>query len=153
MNSFIVSVEGNIGSGKSTFLNYLKRNLATIEGCRVVYIDEPVDIWNSICDEQGETILSKFYKDKKGNAFSFQMMAYITRLATTRETIRNNPGCIFITERCLNTDRHIFAKMLYDMGHIREIDYNIYLKWFDEFYAEIRTSRYIYIRTDRKSVV
>ena len=148
MNSFIVSIEGNIGSGKSTFINYLKRNLTTIEGRRVVYIDEPVDTWNSVCDKDGDTILVKFYKDKKENAFPFQMMAYITRLAKTREAIRNNPGCVFITERCLNTDRYIFAKMLYDMGDIREIDYNIYLKWFDEFYSEIQTSCYIYVKTD-----
>ena len=38
---------------------------------------------------------------------------------------------IIITERSLHTDRMVFAKMLYESGLIEDVNYQIYLKWFD----------------------
>ena len=43
-NKIIVSIEGNIGVGKSTFINILKSKWDG--GCEVV--SEPVDIWKKI---------------------------------------------------------------------------------------------------------
>ena len=43
----IISFEGNIGSGKSTFLKYLKEQVASDKIC---FLDEPVDDWLSIVD-------------------------------------------------------------------------------------------------------
>ena len=78
-------------------------------------------------------------------AFSFQIMAYISRLAEIRKQIRQNPQVIIISERCLLTDRHVFAKMLYDEKKIHTIDYQIYLKWFDEFLEDISMAGHIYL--------
>ena len=57
----IISIEGNIGAGKSTILEHLKETYADNE--EVAFVDEPVDIWGTICDDKGEDILTKFYKD------------------------------------------------------------------------------------------
>ena len=74
----IVSVDGGIGSGKSTTVEQLKTVFAGMPN--VCFIPEPVDtVWNTVVDERGETILANFYRDPKGNAFKFQMMAYIFR--------------------------------------------------------------------------
>ena len=149
----ILSIEGNIGSGKSTIIKYLKSlefkdfAIKNLNVENVVFIPEPVDEWNNITDKDGETILSKFYKNTSKYSFAFQMMAYITRLSKTIEIIQNNPNCIFITERALNTDKFVFCKMLYDSGFIDEIEYKIYNKWFDEFNS-IPISNYIYIKSD-----
>lgn len=143
--SFIYSIEGNIGSGKSTFVNVLKNYYKDNEN--LVFLQEPVDIWQTIKDNSGETILSKFYKDQKKYAFSFQMMAYISRISILKECIRKNPNKIIISERCVLTDKNVFAKMLYDSGNIEEVDYQIYLKWFDEFIEDIPMTGLIYIRT------
>ena len=70
----IISIEGNIGSGKSTFVNYLKNNLDEKKYC---IVDEPVNIWKEITDISGNNIISKFYEDKEKYGFSFQMLAYI----------------------------------------------------------------------------
>ena len=64
--------------------------------------------------------IEKFYKDQQKYAFSFQMMAYISRLALLRRVIRENPNAIIITERSVFTDKEVFAKMLYDEGKIEE---------------------------------
>jgi len=139
----IFSVEGNIGSGKSTIIEKLK-----LSGEHFIYLQEPVHIWNEIKDSSGVTILEKFYNDKKRYSFSFQMMAYITRLSQLKRCIDSAPeDCIIITERCLYTDRYVFAQMLYDSNLIEDIEYSIYLYWFDEFIT-FNLDALIYIQTD-----
>ena len=74
----VVFVEGNIGSGKSTLVRSLA---AKYENHKDVYfLQEPVDEWKTIVDENGVDIITNYYKDQKAFAFKFQMMAYITRL-------------------------------------------------------------------------
>ena len=75
------------------------------------------------------------------------MMAYISRLSALKEIIRKNPNKIIITERSVETDKNVFAKMLYDSENIEEIEYQIYLKWFDEFIKSVPINGYIYVRT------
>lgn len=144
--SQIISVEGSIGSGKSTLLKRLKSIL--IETNNIIFLQEPVDEWESIKDKNGITILQKFYEDQEKYSFAFQMMAYISRLSLLKRTIDENPGKIIITERCLNTDRYVFAKMLYDSGKIEDIEYSIYLKWFDHFVDMQKTQKVIYLKTN-----
>ena len=48
---YIFSIEGNIGSGKSTFVKMLNENIIRINGKNMIFIQEPVDIWNSIKEE------------------------------------------------------------------------------------------------------
>ena len=146
MGPFIFSIDGNIGSGKSTIINHLINSNITIENYNLIFLPEPIDVWNEIKDSSGVTILEKYYADPKKYAFSFQMMAYITRLSQIKMAIKNNPkNSIIITERCLYTDREIFASMLYDSGKIEDIEYSIYLRWFNEF--NINIDGIIYIKT------
>jgi len=148
MNKYIISVEGNIGSGKSTLLQCLKTELQYIDKYTIIYLPEPVDSWNTIVDNDGKTIIEKFYADQKTYAFSFQMMAYITRLSQIKRALETAPPySIIITERCLYTDKYIFAKMLYDSQIMSHIEYTIYLKWFDEFATYSQLSGIIYIET------
>ena len=144
--SLVLSLEGNIGSGKSTFL----RNLSQLEdvlGKPVVLLQEPIDIWSTIKDKNGETILEKFYKDPERYAFSFQMMTYISRLELLNETIKNNPHKIIICERSIWTDKHVFTQMLADDNKINEIDFIIYNKWFQNLSNNIHLDGIIYVKT------
>jgi deoxyadenosine/deoxycytidine kinase len=52
-----------------------------------------------------------------------------------------------ITERCLDTDKHIFCQMLYDDGFINPIEFQIYNKWFDTFITK-HEYKTIYLRCD-----
>lgn len=141
----IISIEGNIGSGKSTLLANLQKHF-TKE--KIVFLKEPVDDWESIKDENNVTILEKFYQDQEKYSFSFQMMAYISRLAKLKEAVKNNPGAIIITERSLYTDKMVFAKMLFDNGKIELVNYKIYLQWFDHFVADFPVHKVIYVNTN-----
>jgi len=154
--SNMISIEGNIGSGKSTFLKRIKESYLFGEIQRrlnrtVIFIPEPVDEWELIRDKQtNQSMIEKFYGNQKEYAFSFQMMAYITRLKILRDTIRENPNHILISERCLDTDRNIFAQMLYDDGLIKDVEFQIYTKWFEEFKPDINHNSHIYVKTEPK---
>jgi deoxyadenosine/deoxycytidine kinase len=154
----IYSIEGNIGSGKSTLLanlrnrfeNPTKTSEETNTPRKIIFVKEPVDEWESIQDGNGITMLEKFYNDQDKYSFPFQMMAYISRLALLKEAIKNNPepDTIIITERCLYTDKYVFAKMLYDSGKIEDVCYQIYNKWFDTFASELPIEGVIYVKTN-----
>lgn len=142
----ILSIEGNIGSGKSTLLEELK--LHYMGNPNIVFLDEPVEVWNTIRDDNGVTMLEKFYGNQVKYSFSFQMMAYISRLAIIKEAIRENPNRVFISERCLHTDKYVFAKMLYDSGKIEQVDYQIYNMWFNTFMDDFTVDHIVYIKAD-----
>ena len=74
-------------------------------------------------------------------------MAYITRLRKLMEALEKNPSSIVICERSLETDKYVFAKMLYYSKKIREIDWVIYNYWFDTFLEKVKTDLIIYINT------
>ena len=144
MTQHIYSIEGNIGSGKSTIIKELKQRF--FRNKNVHFLLEPVTEWETICDENGDTIIEKYYENQEKYAFSFQMMAYITRLSQLQKAIKKGYKYI-VTERSLLTDKMVFAKMLYDEDKIDTINYEIYNRWFNEFIGDIPEINYIYIRT------
>ena len=141
----VISVEGNIGSGKSTLLAKLTEHYKN--DASICFLQEPVDIWDSIKDEEGVTILQKYYADQKRYAFSFQMMAYISRISLMRSALKKNYKVIII-ERSVYTDSAVFAKMLFDDKKIEEIEYKIYLRWVNEFIDEFPPVKFIYVRAE-----
>ena len=146
----IISVDGNIGSGKSTFIKKLKEYYSNPQHCqgkKFCFLQEPIHIWNNIKDSDGKTILECFYANPEKYAFSFQMMAYISRLALIKEALELSYD-IIITERCIFTDKNIFAKMLFDSKKMNQIEYKIYNTWFNEFIKDFPEVHYIYLQTD-----
>ena len=159
----IVSFDGNIGSGKSTtcieYKQYINacmcknseeadaRVFPTITSFKdeICFLDEPVDVWNKVCDKDGVNILTNLYKDTRANAFKFQMMAYISRLSLLRKAVKDPKIKLIITERSVDTDRNVFAKMLYDVGDISHDEYQIYTMWFDEFLEDVPLAGIVYI--------
>jgi len=137
----IYSCEGNIGAGKSTLLAKEKMRM---EDKHYIFLQEPVDEWTKVCDENGN-ILENFYKDPKKYAFAFQILAFTTRLSILKKTMKENPDAIIICERSLQADGNIFAKMLYDDGLIDEISYRIYMKMYEEAVLEFPLAGIIYL--------
>lgn len=148
MAPVILSIEGNIGSGKSTFVQHLKDHFAKEfpDQIRICFLQEPVDEWNQIRDSTGKTIIECYYEDQQAYAFTFQMMAYITRLNRIKEALSENYD-IIIMERSLQTDRLVFAQMLKDEAKISDIEFAVYTKWFDSFQRDIPPCHTIYLRT------
>jgi deoxyguanosine kinase len=145
----IISIEGNIGSGKSTFVRYIQKQVGNIKN--VMVLQEPVSEWESIRDDNGLSILELFYSDQKRYAFAFQMMAYISRLSILKDAIKTfsaDDDGVIICERSLACDRHVFAKMLRDSADITSVEHQIYLKWFDNFTTDLPLHDTLYLRAD-----
>jgi len=142
----ILSIDGNIGSGKSTL--YADLQVYYANNPDICFVPEPVDEWSKIVDHQGTPILTNLYKDTPKYAFRFQMMAYISRLHLLRQKVKENKYKIIISERCVQTDKHVFAQMLYDDGMIDHDEFQIYLNWFDAFLDDIKLGGIIYVRAE-----
>lgn len=144
-NTFIFSLEGNIGVGKSTIINLLKLNKFKFNK-KFVYLEEPVNMWEDVKDENGINILENYYKNTKEYAFKFQMLVYISRLSLLRKTIKENHNSIILIERSIYADKNIFVKMLYDNNKIDKIEYEIYNKLFNQFLDDVNISGIIYLQ-------
>jgi deoxyadenosine/deoxycytidine kinase len=141
----VISIEGNIGSGKSTMLAELQKRFT--KNKNIAFVFEPVDVWREIKDSDGVDLLTKFYEDQEKFSFHFQMAAYISRISTILRSAKDPDVTLIIVERSIWSDKNVFAKMLYDDKKITELEYNIYLKWFDEFSKLINHVQNIYIET------
>lgn len=141
----LISIEGNIGSGKSTLLEDMKD---FISQDKTTYLKEPVDEWTSICDKNNNNILEKFYNDQDRHSFAFQMLACTTKYLKLKDAWYKNSNKTVISERSLDSDRNIFAEMLYDDGKIEDIHMEIYKKSHESFSREIPVDKIIYVYTD-----
>jgi deoxyadenosine/deoxycytidine kinase len=144
MNKIIISVEGNIGVGKSTFTQIIQKFFKN--SCVVT---EPVDVWKSMVDMDGDNILNKFYKDTDRWAYSFQNLACITRMIKMEESIKDSKSQYIFLDRSIGTDKNVFEKMLYDNKKISEIEHNMYNLWCDFYHKYVRSETFniiIYLR-------
>ncbi len=140
----VISLEGNVGAGKSTLLNKLKDAHPEYN-----YIPEPVDTWLKVKDDEDNHILKLFYSDFKRWSYTFQNFAFITRNLIMDECLKNKKESnVFITERCVFTDKNVFAKMLHDDKLMNNLEYSIYNYWFDKYSKENNIDAYIYVTTD-----
>lgn len=139
----IISIDGNIGSGKSTLYKRLQEFYSNRPD--ICFVPEPVDTWSTIRDAEGVPILTNLYKDTKKYAFRFQMMAYISRLSLLRQRLQERKHKIIISERCVQTDKNVFAQMLYDDGMIEHDEFTIYNKWFEQFIEDVNMFGIIYV--------
>lgn len=138
----IFFVEGNIGTGKSTFLSQIEKRFPQYQ---VIY--EPLDTWTGMVDSSGSNILEYFYKDMERYAYTFQNLAFISRVEML-STIDKSKECVFI-ERSVWSDSNVFAKNCYENGTLSEIEYLLYKRWFKWATKNIvlpGTHKFIYLR-------
>lgn len=152
MYSFI-TIEGNIGSGKSTLLNRLRKELADTD---FVFIDEPVDVWQSLKDENGTSLLQLFYQDSSRWGYTLQNTAFITRYMNAMKgmkEVNTNKKIILLSERCVLTDRYVFAEMLRDSNKLSPIEWNVYTFWYEQFAQLIPIKGIIHVNTEPEECI
>ena len=135
-------VEGNIGAGKSTFLNIIQRYLQT----QVVF--EPHEKWQKVGGQYN--LLEKFYTDTPRWGYTFQSYAFITRVLAQKEHAKVNPFSAQVLERSVYSDRYCFAKNCYEMGDMSALEWKLYQEWFSWLVDNYATkpAGFIYLRTD-----
>jgi len=145
----LISIEGNIGTGKTTFVEIFKKLLETLyPHHKIVFLKEPIDEWFKITNNDGRNILDYFYKDQLRWSYSFQMNAFISRMKQIEQYA--NQDVIVICERCVFTDRNVFASLLKESGKINDMEWKLYDEWFHWLTQkeELLPHHYIYLRAD-----
>ncbi|XP_014599392.1 PREDICTED: deoxynucleoside kinase isoform X2 [Polistes canadensis] len=133
---FTVCVEGNIGSGKTTFLNHFKNY------DNAVVLQEPVELWRDVA---GVNLLDLMYKDPKRYAFLFQSYVQLTMLQLhtykTQSPYKIMERSVYSARLFIENMKR--SKMLHDIEVIVLEDwYNWCIKS-----ANIETDMIIYLRT------
>lgn len=140
----IFVLEGNIGSGKSTFLGLIKKyfNEAAI-------IFEPTDKWQKVGSDGN--LLDLFYKDTSRWAYTFQSYAFISRMQSQLDYMAENLEYkIFFVERSVYSDQYCFAKNCFESGLMSALEWQIYREWFFWLINSFmkKPAGFIYLRTN-----
>jgi len=124
----IITIDGNIGAGKSTILNYIHTKYN-------IYIDlEPLDKWKPFLDN--------IYTNKK-KYFNFQIRVWLDRSWIQEKDNKSN----IIMERSPYFIRNTFNKYMYDNDLITPQENIIINELYDKTDIIWKSNYYIYIRS------
>lgn len=125
----LIVLSGNIGAGKTTFLNKFKCKLQQdypeiYQKC--VFIGEPTDIFLNIKNPDGESYFDLMYKGVYGSHFKFQLVALSSRIMSIFNSINLNDDCkFFFLERSIDDDMYVFSKMMNKQGVIGNEEFDL----------------------------
>lgn len=133
-------VEGNIGTGKSTFIRIITSLLEAAHGSY-----EPLEEWQNV---GGENLLNYFYQEPMRWAYSFQTYTLLTR-ARLAEAVKKRPEPLQFLERSIYSDRYCFAQACFELGFFQHMEWQLYQEWFSWIQEHMQLpSAFIYLRTD-----
>ncbi len=124
----IITIDGNIGSGKTSVLNYLHKT-------HKIAIDlEPVESWN--------TYLTKFYEEKL-DVFKFQIRIWLDRCWIQEKSDKST----VLMERSPMFIKNTFIRTAKDLEMITEKEYDILMDIYRKTDSLWSSNKYIYLRS------
>lgn len=137
-----IVVEGNIGSGKTSLLEYIKIK----HNNKVEIIKEPIDIWQSIHDENGNNLFELYCNNPQEYAFIFQYFVFKSRIKSCDHPQKCK---LRISERSIFTDKHVFMNAMINCKYIKYLESKCYMEIFDWLSSKFKKpDAIIYLRTD-----
>mmetsp|Transcript_25112 Transcript_25112/g.76225 ORF Transcript_25112/g.76225 Transcript_25112/m.76225 type:complete len:269 (-) Transcript_25112:445-1251(-) len=156
----VLSLEGNIGAGKSTLMRLLR------DCAGLAVVDEPVARWQSVRApgeaevEPPVNLLDLFYKDQKRWAFTFQTFAFLSRAQAAVDALRfqedsgQPSSAAVVLERSLDSDKHVFATNCFETGLFTRAEwavYSNYHQWTAQQHPFVSVDGFIYLRTELRT--
>jgi len=116
-------LEGNIGVGKTTFLDLIQKNIALIDVAL-----EPLHNWQK--KVYGQSLLANFYQNQQRWAYSLETFAMMCRVNEHLKDQENaNPNRII--ERSIYSGHYCFSLNGYKNGFMSDVEWDLYNQWFN----------------------
>ncbi|XP_052260969.1 deoxynucleoside kinase-like isoform X1 [Dreissena polymorpha] len=131
-----VAVEGNIGSGKTTFLKHFHELSPLVE-----VTEEPVNCWRNF---GGTNPLAILYENPKRWSFTFQSLVLLTLLKGHSQPQRKP---IRVMERSLYSAKYCFIQNLKDRGVLSDMEYAVLSECFTHVVQCCHLDLVVYLRT------
>lgn len=132
-----IIVEGNIGAGKTTFLNHMAR------GANIQVFPESIEKWTNL---NGINLLERMYENPEKWSYTFQNYTLLTHLENHLKMFEKG---IKLMERSIYSARYCFCEALLLEQKIEKASFEVFVKWFE--YAEQciqnQVDMFIYLRT------
>uniref|UniRef100_A0A5K3FNJ1 DNK domain-containing protein n=1 Tax=Mesocestoides corti TaxID=53468 RepID=A0A5K3FNJ1_MESCO len=133
-----VAVEGNVGSGKTTFLEFFKKTSAAIE-----VLPEPIDQWRNV---NGYDLYDMFYcyRLRWNMPYRAQLMVTLVNQMAQPQTLP-----VRLIERSLHSNQFVFSEALRKNGLISEGDFKVQEEFYDWSCGLpfMKLDRIVYLRT------
>lgn len=138
----IISLEGNIGSGKDVIVNFFKKNFKD----EVMFLDDTIFNWEDNC------LLQSFYLQPERWALTLEIhstLQKIKRLSNVElyNTVHKEKCNITITKRSLMSDRSCFVETFKEMNYMNDKEIDIYNSFFSSFKVPVYDG-IIYLRSN-----
>lgn len=151
-------VEGNIGVGKSTFLDRIIKENEDLNQVTDL-VPEPVEKWqdcthesiggvlrdpswdrmmndDNLNDTKSHNVLNAFYQDPARHAYTFQTYVFITRVLQSYNTaIGKRP--FRLMERSVFSDQMIFVRAVHESNWMTNLELNLFRSWFDPVVSQL----------------
>lgn len=95
--SIIISINGNVKSGKTNFINKIKQEVLDNKLKNIIVLDDQINHLSKTC-----------------NSDRYQLMLLLSRFDQIYGIIETNPDAIIICESCLQTDMDFIIDILYN---------------------------------------
>jgi deoxynucleoside kinase len=138
----LIALEGNISSGKSTFLEWFK------DDDDIKILPEPIGNWTNIGQED---LLALKYDNSKRWEFTFQIQCDLSRLIQLRDT--QFCGQSRIIERSLFSAHRIFVQMQKDSGDLSLVESEVLSTWSNHVTSSnngtlVKPDLFLYLKAD-----
>lgn len=113
-----ICIEGNVGCGKTTLLDFFCKK--TLDFCGQNIFMEPVESWRNV---GGENLFQYLYKDPARYSLAFQTYVQLTMIKLHKK----NP---MLMERSIYSARYCFVENLHKLNYLSRLEFNILDRWF-----------------------
>jgi deoxyadenosine/deoxycytidine kinase len=135
------AIEGNIGAGKSTFIENLSLEFKRNQLDHII-LPEPIYEWTHFGSDE-INLLQEMYDNKENANYNFQFAALLTRI----EQLQNEKARNLIMERTIYAQLNVFLPLLKSDKKISNLQYELLERFMAQLVKIYHPSVIVYLRT------